>query len=558
MTYPARVTRAGLAPRLAAAVAGGLALWLAFPDHDVWWLAPVGVALLAAATLTARAGHAFLVGLVGGEAFFVPTLSWSGTYVGKLPWFALATLQSLYIALMCVVTAYAGRRLLATGHRFAAYTVIPLAWVAQELARSKTPFGGFPWARLAFSQADGPLARVAAYAGAPGVSFAVAAVGVALLALAREARRQEGRPHRLRVAAVGGVVALATPLASWGIPLPTDGARVTVALVQGNVPHPGLDFNAERRAVLDNHVRGTLEVAQRQTPDLSLVIWPENSSDIDPIRNLDAAAQVQRALDAVGVPLLIGAVLDEPTPDVSNASLFYRPGAARPERYVKLHPVPFAEYIPYKSFFRIFSDKVDLVRRPFVAGHTIGGFRVGSSEGTYWALPTICFEVAYDGLVRNAVTQPGRQPGLLVVQTNNATFGYSDESEQQFAISRIRAIEHGRSVAHVSTVGVSGFINPDGSVASKTSLFSAAQVIGHPVVRGAETVSDRLGSLPEALAVVALLVLLGAAHRVSRRTRVMAPAPGPSDQAPDHRPTTDPRSPGSASSDPHSKDAPVA
>ncbi len=263
---------------------------------------------------------------------------------------------------------------------------------------------------------------------------------------------------------MGLVVALGVPVAASGIPLPTDGTRVTVALVQGDVPEPGLDFNAERRAVLDNHVRGTLAVAAHEPADLSLVIWPENSSDIDPIRNPDAAAQVQRALDAVGVPLLIGAVLDEPTPDVSNASLFYRPGAAAPERYVKLHPVPFAEYIPYKSFFRIFSDKVDLVRRPFVAGHTIGGFRVDSSEGTYWALPTICFEVAYDGLVRNAVTQPGRQPGLLVVQTNNATFGYSDESEQQFAISRIRAIEHGRSVAHVSTVGVSGFINPDGSV----------------------------------------------------------------------------------------------
>ena len=53
---------------------------------------------------------------------------------------------------------------------------------------------------------------------------------------------------------------------------------------------------------------------------------------------------------------------------------------------------------------------------------------------------------------------------LLVVQTNNATFGYTDESEQQFAISRIRAIEHGRSVVHVSTVGVSGFVAPDGTV----------------------------------------------------------------------------------------------
>ncbi len=527
MTYPARVTRATLPPRLALGLVAGLALWLAFPGHDIWWLAPVGVALLAGATLTATPGRAFLVGLVAGEGFFVPTLSWSGTYVGKLPWFALATLESLYIALMSVVVAYAGRRLVGSGHRRSAYAVVPLAWVVQELARSTTPFGGFPWARLAFSQADSPLARIAAYLGAPGVSASVAVVGTGLLAAATAVRAR-----RRRAVVIGLSVAVLLPALSAAIVLPVDGRRVTVALVQGNVPQAGLEFNAQRRAVLDNHVRGTLALAARNVPDLSLVIWPENSSDIDPLRQADAAAQIQRALAAVHTPILLGAVLDEPSPDVSNASLFYRPGDPTPQRYIKLHPVPFAEYIPYKSFFRIFSDKVDLVRAPFVAGTKVGGFEVGSGAGSYWALPTICFEVAYDDLVRNAVTEPGREPGLLVVQTNNATFGYTDESEQQFAISRIRAIEHGRSVAHVSTVGVSGFIAPDGSVTGKTGLFTAAQVIGHPVLRSAETVSDRLGALPEILAVLALVVLVAAAHRTGRRARVVTPEPRESKDAP--------------------------
>ena len=67
------------------------------------------------------------------------------------------------------------------------------------------------------------------------------------------------------------------------------------------------------------------------------------------------------------------------------------------------------------------------------------------------------------------------------MQTNNATFGYTDESEQQFAISRIRAIEHGRSVVHVSTVGVSGFVAPDGTVTEKTALFTADQRVADPV-----------------------------------------------------------------------------
>jgi len=116
-------------------------------------------------------------------------------------------------------------------------------------------------------------------------------------------------------------------------------------------------------------------------------------------------------------------------------------------------------------------------------------------------------------LVRTSMALPGRERSLLVVQTNNATFGFTAESEQQFAISRIRAIEHGRSVAHVSTVGVSALIAPDGSYAGKTALFTAAQVAGSVAIRSSLTVSDRVGRLPEML--VALLALgLGASGRV--------------------------------------------
>ncbi|HET7823584.1 MAG TPA: apolipoprotein N-acyltransferase [Ornithinibacter sp.] len=503
------------AARPAAAVAGGLCLWLAFPEADLWWLAPIGVALLAGATLTAGARQGAVLGLVGGLAFFVPVLSWSGVYVGALPWLALATLEALYIAAMSAVVGFAGKRFTTAGHSGAAYVVVPVAWVVQELARGATPYGGFPWARLAFSQADSPLAHVARWLGAPGVTFAVAVVGTLLLAAATAA------VHRSWARAVGAaVVAVAVvavvPLA---ITLPTDGRAVTVGFVQGNVPQAGLEFNAQRRAVLDNHVNGTEQLAARAPDDLTLVVWPENSSDIDPFRNPDAAAQIENARKAVGVPLLIGAVLAEPPGYSSNVSLFYLPGVAEPQRYVKLHPVPFAEYIPARAFFRIFTPMADLAGN-FVAGHEIGVFTVPAAGGDYAALPTICFEVAYDGLMRDSVRAAGADPSLLVVQTNNATFGYTDESEQQFAISRIRAIEHGRAVVHVSTVGVSGFVAPDGSVTEKTGLFTADQRVASPVVRTEQTPADRLGAVPEWIAAAVLLLLVVGSTRAARSVRV--------------------------------------
>lgn len=498
------------------ATVSGLVTAQAFPMHHGWWWAVLGVALLSATVMGTRWRLALLLGLGHGLGFFLPTLSWAGVYVGDLPWIALATLEALYVAAMCALTAAVQGPLLSTRLRPFAYAVVPLSWVLQEWARSTTPFGGFPWARLAFSQADSPLAPLARFAGAPGLTFAVAALGALAHAALTWASHRSGRPRPRGVPAaypvVGGalaVLALAPVVLATNTTLPTDGRRVSVLFVQGNVPKAGLDFNAQRRAVLDNHVRATVAATRGEATPPSLVVWPENSSDIDPILNLDAKAQVQLAVDTARAPILVGAVLDGPGRFVSNASLFYRPGVEVPERYVKQHPVPFAEYIPYRSFFRRFSDKVDLVSRDFTSGHAAGGFQVPVAGGKpYWIIPTICFEVAYDDLMRDSTMQPGRTASILAVQTNNATFGYTAESEQQFAISRLRAIEHGRSVVHVSTVGVSGFINPDGTFTDKTTLFTQASHLGTPVVRDEITPSDRIGALPEYVATVAWLVLL--------------------------------------------------
>jgi len=475
------------------AFASGLALWLAFPSHNLWFMAPIGVALLALATRRARAWEGALLGLVSGLACFLPLLSWSGVYVGALPWIALAVLESAYIALLALVCA------LLQGGSSRPITVA-LVWVAQEALRDNTPFGGFPWGRLAFSQADSPLAALASVGGAPGLTFAVALVGGLLAGgfsrLLDPARRGRAIPFVLLAVAV-----LAVPLV---IPRPTGGPTARFLAVQGNVPRAGLSFNAERRAVLDNHAKATLQADMSPKPDL--VVWPENASDIDPVRNPDAASLIQETVDKIKTSLVLGAILQEPRPLVSNASLLYLPGRGLTARYVKQHPVPFAEYIPYRSFFRHFSDKVDLVRSDFAAGKTPGVFRVPDRNGgTIAAGPIICFEVAYDALIRNTVDHGAN---ILLVQTNNATFGYTDESVQQLAISRIRAIEHGRSIVHISTVGVSAMITPDGTAHQSSTLFTQALLTADLPLRTDRTIADRLGAWPENLASVSVVTLL--------------------------------------------------
>ena len=181
------------------------------------------------------------------------------------------------------------------------------------------------------------------------------------------------------------------------------------------------------------------------------------------------------------------------------------------DRYSKLRPVPFAEYIPYRSFFRLFSDKVDLVTRDFAPGDSIGLFRVPTAAGGTLAVGlNICFEVAVDDVVRDSVREGAN---LISIQTNNATFGFTDESVQQLAISRIRAIEHGRSVVHVSNVGVSALITPDGTPHQSTSLFTSAVLSGDLPLRSAPTLATRVGAWPEWIACGGLIVLLALALR---------------------------------------------
>jgi apolipoprotein N-acyltransferase len=499
--------------RVLAAAAAGVVLESAFPARDWWFLAPFSVAALTLLARGVRPRLGALLGLAYGLGFFVPHLQWSGVYVGKLPWFALAGVESVYLAAMGALLPWAWR--LRGGAAVHALAVAGL-WVLQEAVRGRWPFGGFPWGRLAFSQSESPAAGLAALGGAPLVTAAVAASG-ALLAWAA-VRAWPAARTRARAAAL--VAAVAVPALGLAVPLPTAGDDVRVAAVQGNVPEAGLGFNAERRAVLDNHATATVDLANRvaagTTPKPDVVLWPENASDLDPLRTADAYQVIDDAVRAIGVPTLVGTVLREPAGKLSNTAIVWTPGAGPGERYVKQHPVPFGEYIPYRSFFRTFSDKVDLVARDFVGGDRTGLLRLGPAT----VGDVICFEVAYDGLVREPVRQGA---DLLVVQTNNATFGYTNESVQQLAMSRLRAIESGRSVVHISTVGISAVIRPDGTVVRRSGHFDQEVLEADVPLRTDRTVATRMGAAPEWVlaGVGTALVLAGAwsGRNTARRRR---------------------------------------
>ena len=101
----------------------------------------------------------------------------------------------------------------------------------------------------------------------------------------------------------------------------------------------------------------------------------------------------------------------------------------------------------------------------------------------------ICFEVVYDEIVRKSVRDGGE---IIIVQTNNASFGLTPESTQQLAMTKLRAIEFGRTAIQASTVGVSAIVTPDGRVTNETELFTPASFAAEVPLRTSMTPASYL------------------------------------------------------------------
>ncbi|MFD4267228.1 apolipoprotein N-acyltransferase [Rhodococcus sp. NPDC058481] len=515
----------------ALAFASGGLLFASFPPRPLWFLAPFGVALLVLVLTrfgasdrgeenpnrkALRLRGAFGYGLLAGLGFLLPLLPWVGEYVGPGPWLALSGAEAVFFGLFGILTVILARLPLAP-------LWIACAWTLTEWLRSSVPFGGFPWGRLAFGQAEGWLLSLAGIGGAPLVSFAVALTGTGIAALAVALTRR--LPTRDWLAA--GAFTVVMPILAavlWpfvpGMGSVDDAAgdrKVVVAAIQGSVPRLGLEFNAQRRAVLDNHVRETLALADDvragKQPQPDLVVWPENASDIDPLRNADAADAIDAASRAVGAPILVGAVLVNGDRTTTNSVIVWDADNGPQDRHDKKIIQPFGEYLPYRDFFRHFSSYADQAGN-FVPGDGNG---VVTAAGIPVGVAT-CYEVAFDRALTEAVRSGAE---LIAVPTNNATFGDTEMTYQQLAMSRLRAVEHGRVVVVAATSGVSAIIAPDGSVQESSSLFVPTTLVAEVPLRASTTLATRLGPIPEIVLCVGAALALAVA--LVRRRRPAAP-----------------------------------
>lgn len=528
---------------LPTAALGGWMFDLANPGIAAWGLTFPAVLLILASWWQQRLGVAALAGFAAGAAFWLPHISWLTLYLGPIPWLALGTVMILWFVVQALATAAATRgiavllagrprRVLLIALQALAATGI---WVLREGVQGVWPYGGFAWGRIAHTFAESPFGSIVSWVGFTGLTalivlgcamfvagafafefsardtaeFDVAVIDTAVFdtaAMEGAATHAAGRDSQAVGSSVPAeapvkreprafvpafIVAVVIALISLVPPASVEETgTLRVAGIQGNSKSAIFD-DRESGDVFADHVRATenlLDELEEKGEHVDLVVWPENAGEFglnaNPLRGREVALLSQRA-DA---PIVIGTVLEDDDGTYWNSSIVWGPrGQQRPtetSRYDKRFPVPFAEYMPNRSFFHaLVPDLVDLVQLEYSFGTRSAVMPIDTTAGAIQAAIAICFDIIFDN---QAVEMVAGDAGLILAQSNNADFGHTDESVQQLQIARLRAIETGRAVINISTVGTSVIIAPDGTNLAEIEPFTSGAIVSEvPIVSGA-------------------------------------------------------------------------
>ncbi|MFT4307105.1 MAG: apolipoprotein N-acyltransferase [Microbacterium sp.] len=436
---------------LVVSAGAGLLLTTAFPSLGWWPVVFVTVPGALTPLIGRRIRSSLLVGFVFGLGFFLVNVSFTARYLGPVPWLALTFLEAVLtgVAGVAITLAYRWlpRLLPAPWWRLTLLPALVAAlWAMREQFLGSWPYGGFPWARIGVTQASGPLAPVASWVGISGLTFLIVFVAAAAVESVRVARLR--RP-------LTALPALVVLIALFLVPQfpTTDAGTLRVGAVQGDGPAGYFDART-RDAVLEAQLSASEALAGQ---DIDVLLWPEGGVDSDPLASATTAAALDAVSESVDAPLLMNAATARGG-EYFNSSMLWVAGEGATDIYDKRHLVPFGEYVPDRWLYaQLAPDLIGLLQLDETPGTAAPVMEVaGATVGL-----AICFDVIYDDVIWDGATGGAE---VYLLQTNNADFRGTDENLQQLAFARMRAIETGRAVVNLSTVGTSQVIAPDGEV----------------------------------------------------------------------------------------------
>lgn len=495
--------------------AAGLLLVTAYPALSWWPMALPAVAMALVALAGRRVWAAVLVGFLFGAAFFSVNLLFTARYLGPIPWIALSLLEALLTAVFAAPIALAYRWMprIAPG-RVGRLLLLPALvaglWTLREQIVGSWPYGGFPWGRIGVSQVNGPFAEAASWVGMSGLTFLIVLLCAMVIEYARRVR------FRRVVPAVPVAILLLVLLVVPQFPTAAVGS-LRVGAAQGNGPAGYFDQRS-RNAVLNAQLAASAPLFGER---MDVLLWPEGGVDSDPTAVPATAAVLDELSRRVEAPLIVSAVTER-GPSLFNSALLWTGDGVPAQTYDKRHPVPFGEYVPDREFWEpLAPDLIGLIGREYTPGTAspvfdLNGVGVGLA---------ICFDVIYDDVVWDGANGGAE---VYMFQTNNADFRGTDENLQQLAFARMRAIETGRSVVNLSTVGTSQVIAPDGATMDELPVDVAGHMLTNVPLRTGLTPAVVIGPAVKIVlgwGSIAALAAAGALVLVRSRNTKKTPAP---------------------------------
>lgn len=449
-----------------------LLLALSFPKFNLGWCAWFAlVPVFSAISKSKSYGQSFLIFFLCGYIFYFISIEWL-RHVAFIGPFFISGILGLYFGLFGIAAHY----FLSEERIQFGFLSLPAVWVLLEFVRTEIPVWSFGWNLLAYSQSPYlPIARLASYLGAYGVSFLIVFVNMTLWFLIKSFHAKEKRLRALRkfIYATLCLLIVFFHFGRFGESTTNSSTpTIAVSVIQGNIPQSE-KWNPEVKSAIIEKYKNLSEFAASNQPQL--IIWPEAAWP--GVFNRDPEGeQIKKMIRDLEIPFLIGSPYEEYFEGnffsrIYNSTFLIDQKGEILERYDKIRLVPFGEFVPAASFFALFGLEkyaYSLGVGDFSAGKKFTVFEsrdpsqsLAAQDDIFRFSSLICFEDTFPSLARQFVKR-GAQ--FLVVVTNDAWFGESAAPYQHLQASIFRAIENGVPVIRAANTGVSAFISDTGIV----------------------------------------------------------------------------------------------
>lgn len=450
---------------------------MAFPPFGPGWLIVAGVTLFLAALRTAGSRRrGLLLGAVYGVVFFGGLVWW----ISEL---GLVAVIPMVLVLASFPAWYGWWLSGYTGIEPSRWVVLAVGgWAVMEMVRYTFPLGGLEWGAAGYALSDQGWGRAGAIlVGASGWTVIVAMAGASLVVVALARRVGPAL-------ASGGLVAGVLLVGGLWTGGDDDADALRVVIVQGSTPCPFQHCPPnERFGTYRQHLELTRSIEPGQA---DLVVWSEGSTgstNADPVQNPEVGEAIGAEARRIGAWMLTGGDRPVSATNWRNANVVFNPDGNIVGEYRKQHPVPFGEYIPFRPLFDWIPD-LYRVPRDMIPGDgpvvfDLGELRLGS---------VISFEGAFARYARQHV---GQGVDLIVVATNEGSYGLTPAADQLIGITRMRAAELGMGVVHAAVTGKSVVINQQGELVSRVSGLGTQEIIAGEIRPGRPTPYSATGDV---------------------------------------------------------------